>query len=310
MSSPVTPELATSPQSPSAGASRPPDALRARIEELEERSGARAIAVVVFDEETGRAFAYQPDRWFHAASTIKLAILLALVDAVAADRFEWESWLHVRNRFASRVDAEPYRIARDRDADSVVHAEVGKLMRVRDLAERMIVASSNLATNLLLDLLGVRETREALEKLGLQGIDVVRGVEDHRAHEAGIDNRVTADGLLALLRSLQEGRGIGADGAKQMIDVLSRQELQSATRLGLPESVRGRARVANKTGEISTAAHDAGLVFLPDRKPFALVVLSEWPQGNGNRQAALGQVVSAVYHHFVEPSARVVEVPA
>ena len=284
--------------------------LRETVDDLAKQVGATEIAVAFYDWETATAWSLRAERWFHAASTIKLAILVALVDAVAAGRFEWESSLHVRNRFASRVDAEPYRIARDRDADSMVHAEVGKLMRVRDLAERMIVASSNLATNLLLDLLGVRETREALERLGLQGIDVVRGVEDHRAHEAGNDNRVTADGLLALLRLVHEGRGIGAEGAKQMIDVLSRQELQSATRLGLPESVRGRARVANKTGEISTAAHDAGLVFLPDRKPFALVVLSEWPQGNGNRQAALGQVVSAVYRHLVEPSARVVEVPA
>jgi beta-lactamase class A len=75
--------------------------------------------------------------------------------------------------------------------------------------------------------------------------------------------------------------------------------------------VRGRARVAHKTGEISTAAHDAALVYLPDRRPFALVVLSEWPEGNGNRQAALGQVVAAIYRHLVEPgTARTVEVPA
>jgi beta-lactamase class A len=285
--------------------------LRQTVDDIAKQAGASEIAVSFHDWETATAWSLRAERWFHAASTIKLGILLALVDAVAAGRFEWESWLHVRNRFASRVDAEPYRIARDRDADSVVHAEVGKLMRVRDLAERMIVASSNLATNLLLDLLGVRETREALERLGLSGIDVVRGVEDHRAHEAGIDNRVTADGLLALLRLVHEAHGIGAEGARQMLDVLSRQELQSATRLGLPESVRGRARVANKTGEISTAAHDAGLVFLPDRRPFALVVLSEWPAGDGNRQAALGEVVGAVYRHFVEPSAsaRLVEAP-
>jgi beta-lactamase class A len=286
--------------------------LRQLVDDIAERAGAQAVAVAFYDWETSTAWSLRGERSFHAASTIKLAILLALVDAIAAGRFEWDSWLHVRNRFASRVDAAPYRIARDRDADSVVHAEVGKLMRVRDLAERMIVSSSNLATNLLLDLLGVRETREALERLGLQGIDVVRGVEDHRAHEAGIDNRATADGLLALLRLVHEAQGIDVEGAKLMVEVLSRQELQSATRLGLPEAVRGRARVANKTGEISTAAHDAGLVFLPDRRPFALVVLSDWPAGNGNRQAALGQVVAAVYRHFVEPAAttRTVEAPA
>ena len=79
-----------------------------------------------------------------------------------------------------------------------------------------------------------------------------------------------------------------------------RQELTGALKLGLPESVRARARVAHKTGEISTAAHDAGLVFLPDRRPFALVVLSEWPAGSDSRQAALGGVVDAVYRHFVD----------
>lgn len=140
----------------------------------------------------------------------------------------------------------------------------------------------------------------------------MRGVEDHRAFAAGINNRVTADGLLQLLRLVQEARGISAEGAKEMVDLLARQELASATRLGLPDAVRGRARVANKTGEIANAAHDAGLVFLPDRRPFALVVLSEWPAAsNASRQAALGEVVAAAYRHFVEPTAtKMVEAPA
>jgi beta-lactamase class A len=286
--------------------------LKQTVDDIARQAGASEIAVAFYDWETTTAWSLRGERWFHAASTIKLAILLALVDAVAAGNLEWDAWLHVRNRFASRVDAEPYRVAKERDADSQVHGEVGKLMRVRDLAERMIVASSNLATNLLLDLVGVREARETLERLGLPGIDVVRGVEDHRAFEAGINNRVTADGLLQLLRLLHEGRGIGAAGARQLVDVLARQELQSATRLGLPEGVRGRARVANKTGEIANAAHDAGLVYLPDRRPFALVVLSEWPAAcSASRQAALGEVVAAVYRHFVEPGAvQPMEAPA
>jgi len=274
--------------------------LRQLVDDIADKAGAQTMAVSFYDWETATAWSLRGERWFHAASTIKVAILVAAVDAIAAGRFEWESWVHVRNRFASRVDGAPFRIPRDRDADAVVHGEIGKLMRVRDLAERMIVSSSNLATNLLLDLVGVREAREAIERLGLSGIDVVRGVEDGRAHEAGIDNRVTADGLLALLRLLHEPRGLAAADATQVVEVLGRQELTGALKLGLPESVRGRARVAHKTGEISTAAHDAGLVFLPDRRPFALVVLSEWPAGSDSRQAALGGVVDAVYRHFVD----------
>ena len=283
--------------------------LRQTIDHIAAKVGAAEIAVAFYDWETATAWSLRGERWFHAASTMKLGILVALVDAIGQGRLEWDAWLHVRNRFASRVDGEPYRIARERDADAVVHAEIGRLMRVRDLAERMVVASSNLATNLLLDLVGVRETRETLDRLGLHGIDVVRGVEDHRAFAAGVNNRVTADGLMSLLRLLHEPRGISAEGAAQMVEVLARQELTSATRLGLPAPLRSRAKVANKTGEIASAAHDAGLVFLPDRRPFALVLLSEWPEGNGSRQAALAEVAAALYRHFVEPAAAAVEVP-
>jgi beta-lactamase class A len=274
------------------------------VDEIATRAGASALAVSFHDWETTTAWSLRGDRWFHAASTIKLAILLALADAVGGGRFAWDDWLHVRNRFASRVDGEPFRVERERDADAVVHGEVGRMMRLRDLAERMIVASSNLATNLLLDLVGVRETRETLTRLGLGGIEVVRGVEDHRAFAAGINNRVTADGLLGLLRLLHEPRDLGADGAAMMLEILARQELSGAIRLGLPEAARARARVANKTGEIAGVAHDAGLVLLPDRRPFALVVLSEWAEGVSGRQAALGAVVSALYDHFVAPPAR------
>ena len=275
--------------------------LREAVEQAARRVGATEVAVAFHDWETATSWGLRGGQWFHAASVMKLAVLLALAAAVDEGRFEWESWLHVRNRFASRLDGQPFRVARERDADPTVHAEVGKLMRVRDLAERMIVASSNLATNLLLDLVGVHETREALARLDLRGIDVVRGVEDHRAFEAGIHNRVTADGVLGLLRWLHEPRDLAPHAAAQMLEVLGRQELAGALELGLPADVRKRARIAHKTGEISTAAHDAGLVFLPDRRPFAVVVLSTWPAGGNSRQAALGEVVAAVYRQLVDP---------
>lgn len=275
--------------------------LRQRIDDIAATAGARCVAVSFYDYETATGWSLRGERWFHAASTIKLAVLLALHQAVARGEVELDGWLHVRNRFPSRAGGEPFRIARERDADGVVHAEVGKLMRVRDLAERMIVASSNLATNLLLDLLGAREAQRSLLELGLQGIELVRGVEDEGAHQAGIDNRVTADGLLALLRLLQEGQRIPAEAGRQMIDVLGRQELTGGVGLGVPEAARARARVAHKTGEISTMAHDAGLVFLPDRQPYALVLLSEWPAGGDSRQAALGQIAAEVHRQLIAP---------
>ena len=275
--------------------------LRQVVEEIAQTAGARAVAVAFHDYQTDTAWSLRGGQWFHAASAMKLAVLLALHHEAANGRLELDAWLHVRNRFTSRIDAEPFRIARERDADSVVQAQVGKLMRLRDLAERMIVASSNLATNLLIDLLGPQAIRDALAALGVTGIEVLRGVEDQRAHEAGVNNRVTADGMLSLLKLLQEPGRLPPEMAQEMVEVLQREELTGGLPLALPPELRANARVAHKTGEISTVAHDAGLLFLPERAPFALVVLTEWPPGGESRQQVVGRIGRAVYDQLIAP---------
>ena len=125
-------------------------------------------------------------------------------------------------------------------------------MRIGDLARHMITVSSNLATNVLLDFIGVPMARRILADAGISGVDLVRGVEDDRAFDAGISNRVTADGLVRLLRAILEGRFGSEEHAEEMIGILSAQAFNSGIPAGLPPAVRGEARVAHKTGEIST----------------------------------------------------------
>ena len=55
------------------------------------------------------------------------------------------------------------------------------------------------------------------------------------------------------------------------------------------------ARVAHKTGDISTASHDAGLVFLPGRPPYAIALLAESAGDAADRTAALTAASRAVY---------------
>jgi len=176
----------------------------------------------------------------------------------------------------------------------VVHAEVGTLMRVRDLAERMVVASSNLATNLLLDLVGIEAARASLARLHVSGIDLQRGVEDEVAWEAGINNRVTAAGLCNALRLIEEGKAISPEASQAMLDILHQQRFRSGIPAGLPQD----ARVANKTGEISTVAHDAGIVYLGGRDAYVVVILTEWaPEVNG-RQETIARISRAVYEYM------------
>ena len=272
------------------------DALHLRLDAVERKSGARALAVAVYDTETHTSFRRNADRWFHAASTIKVAILLGVYASIHHGWLLPHSRLHVRNRFTGAVDGQPFRVGADRDANSAVHDAIGKMMRISDLALHMIATSSNLATNLLLDLVGLDTVQRALDELAIDGIDIRRGVEDERAFEHGINNRVTADGLVQLLRLVAEERAFSPELSREMLAILHAQEFRN----GIPARLPSAVRVAHKTGEISTIAHDAGVVYPPNRNPYVIAVLTEWASEGTGRKATIAEVSQAVYELLTE----------
>jgi beta-lactamase class A len=290
MSAPVLHQPLTRPPTPP-----PPiealEALHPRFDALERSSGAQSLAVAVYDTETHTSFRRHADRWFHAASTIKVAILLGVFASIHHGWLLAHSRLHVRNRFLSAVDGQPFRVLADRDSNSEVHEAVGKMMRISDLALHMIATSSNLATNLLLDLVGLSTVQRALDELGVDGIDIRRGVEDERAFEHGINNRVTGDGLVQLLRLIAEERAFSPELSREMLGILHRQEFRN----GIPARLPAAVRVAHKTGEISTVAHDAGVVYPPGRRPYVIAVLTEWAPDASGRSATIADVSHSVY---------------
>jgi len=268
--------------------------LRDTILRIGEDARASAVAVAVYDFEHHTTWSINPARWFHAASTIKVPALLGVYDAIEQHRFDPISRVHVRNRFISVVDGRPYRVPRSSDANAEVQAAIGRMLTVHELAEHMIVTSSNLATNLLLDLVGIEAARASLARLHVSGIDLRRGVEDESAWEAGINNRVTAAGLCETLRLVEEGKAISADASKAMLDILHQQRFRSGIPAGLPED----ARVAHKTGEISTVAHDAGIVYLDGRDAYVVVILTEWAPDVNARQETIARISRAVYEYM------------
>lgn len=276
-----------------------PALLTRQIDEILDTSGSETIAVSLYDYEHALSWSYQGERWSHAASTIKIAVLYALYAAIDERRFGPHRRLHVRNRFTSSVDGTPFRVAASRDGNSDVHAALGKTMRLSELATHMITTSSNLATNLLIDLVGIDYVRETLSQASIDGIDFVRGVEDDLAFEAGINNRVTANGLVRLLRAIYESWGVSNRASGDMLEILFMQQFRSGIPAGLPSDIRARARIANKTGEISTAAHDAGIVYIAGRKPYVLAVLTEHEPDSGKRMDPVARVSTAVYEWLI-----------
>jgi beta-lactamase class A len=263
-------------------------------EELERLAGERkprAIAVAVHDVQSGLRFSLQGDRWFHAASTIKVAVLVAVFRAADEGRLRLNDSLHVRNRFISVADGSPFHLSRDSDAMPELYKRIGRVAKISELAEGMIVASSNLATNLLLDYVTVEYARNILRNAQVDGVELQRGVEDHAAHEKGINNQVTANGLLRLLSALR-GDFLSAKSKEQAIRILLEQRFDSMIPAGLP----AHAVVAHKTGEISTACHDMGIVYLPEREPYLAVILTEFDSDrDGGRRATVAAISEAIY---------------
>jgi beta-lactamase class A len=257
------------------------ETLRAACEKIMSESKAVAYAVSLRDYETGFSFAVNADRRFHAASTIKVAILLAIAKGIDDGRIRPEDTLHIRNRFRSAVDGTPFRIDSESDGYPYLHRLVGRTAKISALTEWMIVSSSNLATNLLLDYITVEEAQRVLREAGVKGVDLRRGVDDTKAHEQNFNNETTAAGLLELFATLR-GDFLSKAGRDLAINILLQQRFNSM----IPALLPAHASVAHKTGEISTACHDAGIVYLPERGPYILAVLTEVaPEKNGRREA-------------------------
>ena len=272
-------------------------ALQTEIERIEKESGAKAIAVALHDLETGLELQHHADRWFHAASTIKVPILLGAFSAIDRGDLLPHSRVHIRNRFLSVVEDIPFRVESGRDANSAVHSAIGKMMRVDELAYHMITTSSNLATNLLLGVIGPDSVNQTLRELDVEeGIELRRGVEDELAFEKGINNMVTANGLLRILVMLAEGKAFSPALSRRMMDILHGQEFNQ----GIPALLPKGTRVAHKTGEISTIAHDAGVVYLPKRKPYVLVILTEWDAAASGRSRTIASISHAIYQFLTQ----------
>jgi beta-lactamase class A len=249
-----------------------------------------AEVAVAFRTLDGRTELFiDADKPFHAASTMKVPVMIELFRQAHAGTLSLDDPLPIRNEFHSIVDGSPYSLSEGDDSDKEVYAAVGKTMTLGQLCEAMITVSSNFAANLLIERLGVQNIRSTVTKLGADGMQVLRGVEDQRAFDKGMNNTTTARGLLVLFEKLGQGKAIGQTADNSMIEVLERQKFNDAIPAGLPTGTV----VAHKTGSITRINHDAGVVYA--KRPYVLVLLVRGMQEENQSAELMARLSKAVY---------------
>ncbi len=247
------------------------------------------VAVRLVDLGSGEAIGVNDEVEMHAASTMKVPVLLELYRQAAAGRFSLDDSVVVKNTFRSIADGSSYSLSPKDDSELELYRRVGTRLPIRELARRMIVRSSNLATNNLIDLVTADSVAAEMQAIGADGMHVLRGVEDIPAFNRGMNNRTTAAALARVLEVVARCDAATPPDCRDMTDILSEQEFNDMIPAGLPAGTP----VAHKTGWITGIQHDGAIVYPPHRAPYVLVVMTH---GYRDEKAAktVGAEISAM----------------
>jgi beta-lactamase class A len=264
-------------------------AVRETVAALIASSGGEAAVVwQPLDAERAAGISLNADGRFHAASMMKVPIMIELYRRVEAGDLKLDDTVVVTNRFKSIVDGSAYELSIADDSDADVYKLAGRPIAYRALNEAMITVSSNLAANILIDRLDPAAIRRTMAALGASGIEVLRGVEDQKAFDKGLNNTTDASALATLFWKLGRGGVVSARASAEMVDVLARQKFGDGIPAGLPAGTR----VAHKTGTITRIRHDGGIVY--SRRPYVLVVLTRGLDARAG-DALIAAISKAVY---------------
>ena len=242
------------------------------------------VGVAFIDLETGRRVSIDGDVVMHAASTMKVPVLLEALRRHDEGTLRLDERISVTNEFRSIADSSTYSLSAEDDSDAALYERIGETATVRELLERMITRSSNLATNIMLERFPASDVRATLARIDAEDMKVLRGVEDIPAFERGMNNTTTADAFARVLEALARCRLLTAESCETGIAILAQQEFDDMIPAGVPAGTR----VANKTGWITRIQHDGAIVYPPGRAPYVLVVLTRGfdDTGAGDRLGA------------------------
>lgn len=231
---------------------------------------------------------------FHAASTMKTPVLMEAYRQASGGKFALTDSITIVNAFTSIADSSRYMLDSADDSEFSLYHRVGQKASIYELLYQMIIYSSNLATNIMIEKTGAANVMATMHRLGANEIRVLRGVEDDKAYAKGLNNTVTAFDLCLLFEQLGKGNFVSKEACAAMIKILLDQQFNEVIPAKLPPGVK----VAHKTGFITGVQHDSGIVFLPDGRKYVLVILSKNLADRPAAIEAMAIVSLAVYQYM------------
>jgi beta-lactamase class A len=250
------------------------------------------VGLAFHDGEAGEEILIRADIPFHPASTIKICVMMEAFHQAANGEFSLDDTLLVKNKFHSIADGSLFSLSMEDDGETDLYNHIHKRLPLRDLINRMITRSSNLATNLILEKIGARRVTRFMYELGVPDLLVLRGPEDNRAYALGMNSSASARGLMQILVALASGRVISQSASQEMVAILKQQRFNE----GIPAKLPLGVDVAHKTGLTEKLYHDAAIVYPPNRGPYVLVVMTHGLPELDEAPALVAEISSLIYH--------------
>ncbi len=257
---------------------------------LEQNEGTFALAFKTISENP-ISILINENESFHAASTMKTPVMIEAFKQAKEGKLNLSDSILIKNEFKSIVGQSIFKLDIGRDSGDNLYEFIGHKRPLSDLIYDMIINSSNLATNLVIAILDAKNVTQTMRNLGAEKINILRGVEDMKAYNAGLSNTTNAIDLMTIYEKIATGSAISKNASQQMIEILLDQKHNSIIPALLPKSVQ----VAHKTGSISGVRHDSGFVILADGRKYVLVILSKNLANPGKAIKSMAEISKLIY---------------
>ncbi len=266
---------------------------QAILDLLADMRGIAGLYIHVLD--TDEVFELNPFHVFPSASVIKIPMLALLLKDVHEGRVNWSERRAIAP--SNRVGGTGILCELDQDYAPTIET----------LAKLMIVLSDNIATNEIMDIVGIDRVNQFCRDMGYEHITLMRKMLDFEAIRQGRNNYMCAGETGRLLVQIARGQFVSPEISQKIVEIMEHQQCRNklpalvpAVPSYAPEEDKKHLKpdtvlVANKTGDLFGIQHDVGIFTLPDGRRYVISMFTGELEDDAQGIQTVAQVSKLVY---------------